>query len=367
MTADKTKIILYVDDEPKNLTSFKAIFRKHYQIYVANSAQDGMEMIAQYPIQLVITDQRMPNMTGVEFLEKIAVIHPEVTRVILTGYSDVEAIIDAINKGRVYRYITKPWKKEDLMITIDNALESYQLRMENRHLIAHLQKANRELDRFVYSAAHDLRAPVASLLGLINLMRDSKDLDAIKEYCEIQFKTVKKLDTFIADIIDFSRNSHLDIQISLIELGDFVNGILDEYKFHKNSDRITKTVEINQSTAFMSDKIRLGIILKNLISNAIRYTNIFEELSYLKIAIQVTEQEAQIVVSDNGQGIHEEHLPKIFDMFYRATDQNAGSGLGLYIVKETLEKIKGSIEVQSKYGEGSVFSVKIPNLANEFA
>ena len=202
MKEDNSKeLILYVDDEQKNLDSFKVIFRRDYDITVAESASEGLKVMAERDVKLVITDQRMPNMTGIEFLEKISNIYPDVTRVILTGYSDEEAIISAINKGKVFRYITKPWKKDELKQTIDYALDAYRLRSQNKELLTRLKKTNKELDEFVYRTSHDLRAPIASILGLINLAKSERDQKKLAEYLVLGEKSVEKLDYLLKDII----------------------------------------------------------------------------------------------------------------------------------------------------------------------
>ncbi len=141
--------ILYVDDEPDNLTVFKSNFRRYYKVHTALTAEEGMQILQEQDIKIIITDQRMPNTTGVEFLEQLIPEYPEPIRMILTGFSDVEAIIQAINKGQIYRYITKPWDKDELKITIDKALESFYLRRENQNLIESLKEANANLERKV--------------------------------------------------------------------------------------------------------------------------------------------------------------------------------------------------------------------------
>jgi serine phosphatase RsbU (regulator of sigma subunit) len=141
--------ILYIDDEEDNLTVFNAAFRRDYEIHVATSGYQGLEIMNEHDIHLVITDQRMPEMTGIEFLEKVIPHYPDCIRTVLTGFSDVEAIIQAINKGRVYRYITKPWNKDELKITIDRALEVYDLKQQNKNLIKDLKKANQNLEHKV--------------------------------------------------------------------------------------------------------------------------------------------------------------------------------------------------------------------------
>jgi serine phosphatase RsbU (regulator of sigma subunit) len=141
--------ILYIDDEEDNLTVFNARFRRDFEIHLANSGRKGLEIMKKHNIQLVITDQRMPEMTGIEFLEKIIPDYPDCIRMVLTGFSDVEAIIQAINTGRVYRYITKPWNRDELKITIDRALEAYDLKQQNKKLIEDLKKANQNLEQKV--------------------------------------------------------------------------------------------------------------------------------------------------------------------------------------------------------------------------
>lgn len=144
---DKTKIkVLYVDDEEHNLTAFKATFRREYDVYTAISAEEGRAILAAEKINIIITDQRMPHITGVEFLESIIEEFPEPIRILLTGYTDISAVIDAINKGQIYRYITKPWDEQDLKVTINNAYEVYYLRQENKELMKSLLRANEQLE-----------------------------------------------------------------------------------------------------------------------------------------------------------------------------------------------------------------------------
>lgn len=140
--------ILYVDDEENNLTSFRAALRRYYNVYTAKSGSEGMEIIAHHDIHIIVTDQRMPGMTGVQFLQRIP-DEPDNIRIILTGFSDMEAIIEAINTGKVYRYITKPWDKDELKITIDNALEAVRLRRDNKYLISELKENNEHLEEKV--------------------------------------------------------------------------------------------------------------------------------------------------------------------------------------------------------------------------
>lgn len=138
--------ILYIDDEENNLTAFKATFRRDYKIHLAISAEEGRKVLENEPIDIIITDQRMPDETGVEFLSSILDKYPEPIRILLTGYTDIEAVIDAINEGQIYRYITKPWNEQELRMNIENAFEVFRLRKENKELLEKLKKANQQLE-----------------------------------------------------------------------------------------------------------------------------------------------------------------------------------------------------------------------------
>jgi DNA-binding NtrC family response regulator len=138
--------VLYVDDEINNLNSFKAAFRRDFEIFTAISAKEGRKILDSQEIGVIITDQRMPGMTGIEFLESILSVYPDTIRILLTGFSDINAVMDAINRGQVYKYLVKPWQNDELKMYIENALEIYNLRKENKELANKLQKAYAVLD-----------------------------------------------------------------------------------------------------------------------------------------------------------------------------------------------------------------------------
>ncbi len=138
--------VLYVDDEVNNLNSFKAAFRREFEIHTASSAREARKILENHEIGVIITDQRMPVMTGIEFLESIIPIYPDTIRILLTGFSDINAVMDAINRGQVYKYLVKPWQNDELKMYIENALEIYNLRKENKELAHKLEIANSELE-----------------------------------------------------------------------------------------------------------------------------------------------------------------------------------------------------------------------------
>ncbi|MGB3587996.1 MAG: PAS domain-containing sensor histidine kinase [Tunicatimonas sp.] len=227
----------------------------------------------------------------------------------------------------------------------------------------HLTKANQELDRFVYSASHDLRAPLTSILGLISLAETEEGLDEVQAYLQHMKKSAHRLDNFIKDLIYFSRNARLEVVAEPIDFKELINGIFEQYQFMDYEVPVKTSLEVNQHCTFFTDQSRLNIALGNVISNAMKYRmKRSNEESYVKVKIEVSKTEALICVEDNGIGIPDSHQAKIFEMFYRADDHKPGSGLGLYIVKETVEKLRGSAEVYSKQGQGTKFTLRLPQL-----
>jgi PAS domain S-box-containing protein len=223
-----------------------------------------------------------------------------------------------------------------------------------------LTKINSELDRFVYSASHDLRAPLMSVKGLLNMIKIDKDKAKLDMYLNLIENSINKLDNFITDIIHYSRNSRMDIMPSKIDFTALVKESIESLKYMDDAEKVKSIVSIEDSVPFYSDHSRLLIIFNNIISNAVRYHDKWKE-SFLKIEIAVSDDKAAIHFADNGVGIAEEFLDKIFKMFFRASYESKGSGLGLYIVKSTIEKLNGKVAVKSKLGEGTQFFIEIPN------
>ena len=228
-----------------------------------------------------------------------------------------------------------------------------------------LQKINSELDRFVYSASHDLRAPLTSIMGLVNIAENENPPPTLAKYLQMIKKSILKLDLFVQDIINYSKNSRLEIAREAIDFDELVQESLENLQFLKGSDKIDKKIEVhheNGASDFYSDPTRLNIIFNNTLSNAIKYHNPSVEAPFVKIKAHIHSQGVTIEISDNGQGIPEESISRIFDMFYRATEDSKGSGLGLYIVKETVEKLKGQVALTSKLHQGTTITVQLPNV-----
>ena len=244
------------------------------------------------------------------------------------------------------RDITNQTRTEDL------------LKKQNEELI----RINSELDRFVYSASHDLRAPLMSVKGLINMIKLDPEKQNTDQYLALIEKSVNKLDHFISDIIHYSRNARMDIMPKQIDFNELLQESIDSLRYMEGADTVKSIRNIVQDAPFCSDYSRLLMVFNNIISNAVQYRDTRKENSYLKIDILVDAKRAILRFSDNGIGIPEEYVDKIFKMFFRANADSKGSGLGLYIVKGVLEKLEGSVSVQSRVGEGTTFNFEIPNL-----
>ncbi|HOX82417.1 MAG TPA: MASE1 domain-containing protein [Chryseolinea sp.] len=241
-------------------------------------------------------------------------------------------------------------------INIRNRAEETLHRTNNE-----LSKRNTELDNFVYSVSHDLRAPIASVLGLINLAK--KDTDgAMKDlYLDMVHKSALQQDNFIKEILDQSRNSRLEVKREEILFEPLIEETFNQLRFATSTGKpVEKVIHIRQEKPFYSDRWRLKVILNNIISNAIRYRNGKDPVIHVDVDIQ--EHAATLAIQDNGKGIDKDHLPNIYKMFYRATDDGAGSGLGLYIVKETIEKLHGKINIESEVGRGTTVKMEIPEI-----
>jgi len=224
-----------------------------------------------------------------------------------------------------------------------------------------LQKANSELDSFVYSASHELRAPLSSVLGLIHLVQMEEVNPKLHQHLDMMEKSIERLDSFIKDIIEYSRNKHKKIELECINFSILIQQSLEDFWYLENTNKIKIDISINDKIIFASDSKRISVLLNNFISNAIKYHDVTKESPSIWISVKTSEKEAIIVVKDNGVGMADDQLKRIFEMFYRVSSKVMGSGIGLFIVKEVISKLKGTIAVKSKIGEGSTFTLKIPN------
>ena len=223
-----------------------------------------------------------------------------------------------------------------------------------------LEKTNAELDRFLYSTSHDLRSPLSSIKGLVNIARLETTDEKIQRYFTMMIDRVDKLDFFIKDIIDYSKNARTDIRNEPIDFKALLAEVTENLQYSEGAEAIHFRTRVSIASPVNADKNRLSVILNNLMANAIKYHDRGKEHQWIEVQVTNSNGTVKVKVSDNGSGIDPEHQNRIFDMFYRGTFQSKGSGLGLYIVKETLTKMQGTIKVESTPGEGSSFLITFP-------
>ncbi|MBX9449064.1 MAG: hybrid sensor histidine kinase/response regulator [Taibaiella sp.] len=361
--SEKIKI-LYIDDEVHNLLGFKAAFRMDYNLFTSLNTDEARKILEEHPdIRIIFCDQRMPEKTGVEFFDEIRKDFPLPVRILITAYTDVESVIDAINKGHIFRYIRKPWSNIDIISCIDEANKFYvaisMLSIKNEEL----QKAYQELDKFAYSVSHDIRGPIIGLLTAMNFARDLENISEIKDIMSMMEKSVKKLDTFILNMHDYYNVQRGELKITGIDFKKIADDQKDIYSIFGLTNNIYLDVVVEQSPQpFYSDEMSLKLILTNLLSNAIKFQRKDMSEKWVKLLIQADAAKAVITVTDNGIGIPEEDIKNIFNLFYRSASKESGFGFGLYNLKSALNKLNGTIDVRSKIGEGTVFSVTIPSL-----
>jgi len=222
-----------------------------------------------------------------------------------------------------------------------------------------LQRVNAELDNFTYHASHDLRAPLTTVLGLVNLGLMEKDQQSAQTYFEMIRSRISHMDVLLKDLISVSYNNKKELIYEPFAFDKEIVEITKEYDYPGNRCKVD--IDIQQKEEFVTDGVRMRTILRNLISNAFKYFNPEMEFPFVRIRTRVDKGHAAIQLIDNGIGIEWAHKERVYDMFYRATSRSNGTGLGLYIVKSMVEKLEGQISFESTLGYGTTFLLTIPN------
>jgi signal transduction histidine kinase len=418
----KAKTVLYVDDEVQNLQGFKISFYDEYNVFTAQSVKEAYEILSQNEIKVIISDQRMPEISGLEFLANVKEKYTDIVRIILTAYADADTLIKAVNQGGVYRYLLKPWNELELRITINNALERYQLRKENENLLNDLQNKNAELTNtneelrattvalkereirlkeqneeylslneeltqtveelavakeraeesdqlktsFLQNMSHEIRTPMNAIIGFANMLKDPDvDNQAQKEYVDIIINSGAQLLSIVDDVLTISA---IDTKQTKMHLTCFsVTDMLRELHLQFSQFAAQKSLQviyvpkIDPACAnIVTDKTKLTQIISNLLTNAIKYTS----TGYVEFGADVADNKFKIYIKDTGIGIKPEYHKIIFERFRQVAASHSGpyggTGLGLAISKALIEMLGGSIGVESEPGIGSVFNFEIP-------
>lgn len=388
--------VLYVDDEPNNLTVFVAAFRRYYTVYTARSATEGLAILKQHPVQVVLADQLMPDMSGIQFLETVMAENPYIIRMILTGFADMDKIIEGIYSGKVYRYITKPWDEQELKVTLDAAVKSFQLARQSREKIQDLehkllkQERLATLGMLIASIAHEINNPINFITSNIkSLKTDISDLlEVIKRYSQIpasnDLSAIEKINSFKEEINLGYTIEEIDKLITGLEEGAqrtaaIIKGLRTFSRADDKEMTATDILEGIDSTlvllsATYKDRIeivkeyeeipvincypgKINQVFMNLLSNAI---HAIKEKGKIFIKVSKGLNVIQIRIKDTGDGIKESDKAKIFTPFFTTKDPGQGTGLGLSISKNIILEHHGTIEFNSEEKKGTEFIITLP-------
>lgn len=392
--------ILYIDDEKENLESFRITFWKYYDIDLSTSTLDGEKLLYQNNYELVISDQKMTGETGLQFIKRVKDDFPQTLFILLTAYSNMEVVIEAINIG-VDRYFQKPWDFNELKHAIDNALEKHQLKKKNKELLDALKESNKQLmqnnkelirkteqlkekqtklakavikskesDRLKSSIlaniSHEIRTPLNGILGFSDMiLNPSIDEDKKELFNDVIKESSARLLQVITDLLEIS-----NIETDKIEINEEVvciNTIISEMYLKYLAQTRKKGLEFYSNKPFtdiestiVSDKLRLRQVLDNLLANAIKFT--LE--GKIEFGYQIKGSWVEMYVKDTGIGIEKDMYEKIFDGFYQVEMKNnrsfAGIGIGLSISKKLIGLLGGEIWLESVPGKGTIFYFTIP-------
>ncbi len=371
------KNILYLDDEIENLESFSLIFMEYFNIFTTQNADEALEILQVNDIHVFITDQRMPGITGLEFLKKIRPIYPNIVCMIVSGYADTEVVIKALNETGIYQYIAKPWKMEEFKMAIDNAFEKYELRLNNRKLIQDLKESNKkledsnrqlankvdQLDIYIYRASHDIKGYLTRFIGLcLTGEIEFKSHDGqVKKYFKLMHKEAQNMSRTLQNHLLLNAIETGDAKLQKANLTQVVENVLMNLSRQENlnaKEFIKVEHKVPENLQPTTDLFLIETILFQLLHNAIIFKN-----DYCEIVLSIEERNNALIltISDNGIGIEEEIRDKIDEQFFRGTSHSTGNGLGLYIVRLALEKLYGTKKLESEIGKGSKFVIQLPN------
>lgn len=372
--------VLFVDDDAANLVVCEAALADRFEVLTALDAVRALELVGDHEVGVVVADQRMPGMTGVELLERIADDYPDTIRLLLTAYSDLPAAIDAINRGKVRRYLRKPWQPDILRAEIRDSLESYELTQQLRMAHQRLRESERvySLGVIVAGIAHELRNPITWVSsnieqakedveeiagqlhdGTVNLGQASERLRELTE-------TLADASSGVQRILDIARGIELPNRPKQhsrerLDLSELLR--LSVRLVHGELRRAAQLdLDLTATPVVMGSGTQLSQVLLNLLINAlhaVRDEN--KESNVITLRLGTEGPWAKLEVADNGPGIPAENLAKIFEPFF-TTKQEEGTGLGLAISRQIIGEHGGTLEAGNQPSGGAVFTIRLPAL-----
>lgn len=368
--------ILILEDMEEDVELIKRTLKRsglQFETHQVDTREDFIEAVKEYGADVILSDHSLPQFDSVEALGLCKQMGSQAPFILVTGAVSEEFAVTCLKEG-ADDYVLKS-NLARLPNAILNSLKQKRaerakaeaakaLKSQN----AELMKINKELDSFVYSVSHNLRAPLMSVLGLLDLAKhESHSSTSLDQYFMMMETSIHKLDDTVKEILDYSRNARQNLAIEKIDLKKMIADHFEKMQFMPGSRVIAREVSIQEHYPFYSDPYRLSVILNNLISNAIKYHDPVKDTPMIRITGEIQKNNVTLSFEDNGIGIEERYQSKVFEMFFRATEKNKGAGLGLYIVKEAVDKLKGEVKIESVIGKGTCFRITIPNyISKEF-
>lgn len=339
----------------------------NFEMKRVDTRDEFIDAIRNFHPDVILSDHSLPQFNSIEALKICRRVNLPAPFILVTGTVSEEFAVSCLKQG-ADDYVLKS-NLTRLPSAIENALAQRELRLQRKNADVALRtqneelvKINREMDSFVYSVSHNLRAPLMSVLGLLNIVKkeDEQNNNQYVHYFDMMQHSIMKLDETLKEILDYSRNARNELQLGVVDLNALIEDGFERLKYLEGSDQLKKSVHVESDCDLISDAGRLAIIINNLISNTIKYRDENKDC-FLRIRVSVTITHATIVFEDNGIGISPELQEKVFNMFFRATEKSEGAGLGLYIVKEAIDKLGGTVEMKSTFGKGTQFTIRVIN------
>ncbi len=351
--------ILCVDDESDNVDALERLFRKRYNVLKATSGEQALKLLADNSPSVIVSDQRMPNMTGVEFLAKSMKTHPETIRILLTGYTDIESVIDSINSGQVYRYVTKPWDPVDFSNTVDKAIERFELSAELKEKNLALQKALQELKtldaaktQFMILINHELKTPLTVMLSYIELLRESDLTPDLRKYLDRVKNGADRLQALISDSLELvsAEAGVLKVKRSKTTSSEILSGLAKEFDDALEGRQLRLAVD-DPKFKFKGDTQILKNVLRRLLDNAVKFG---KEKSEIQITARESGQGAvRFEVKNQGKSLSKDRIQKILQPFNLDEDvlhHSKGTGLGLSVCQALLHRHGSELEIECPSG-----------------
>jgi signal transduction histidine kinase len=340
----------------------------NFQTKLVDTKSDYEHALRHFKPDVILSDHSLPQFNSTDAFIIARQLPSRIPFIIVTGNVSEEFAVNSIKQG-IDDYVLKS-NLSRLPDAVQSAIKKRQEEKEHELELKELEENNHELARynkdlesFVSSVSANLRNPLSNMLNVLNIIKEEEKTDEeLQGYVEMMETSIQKLDDVLADMEEQSDSLQSEVKPEVIDLDSMIENQLDLMQYMPGAEVIEKDIRISANELFYSDPYHMNVIFNNLISNSIKYYDPKKKRPFLKITANVTKTKASFEIRDNGIGIDEQSISKIFEMFFRATGERDGTGIGLHLVKNSVDKLQGTIDVQSSLGHGTIFKIQIPNV-----